>query len=82
MSSIRDTTTVTVVTGPIDGRKRRHEPHRGPLRVSRVETYRIHTDVLEAALEAADGDPRRLDWSRAPVRDGVITMIRVLNQRA
>lgn len=77
--SIRDSATVTVVR-PVDGtgRKsrrqagRRREAHRG-------ESYRIHTDVLRAALKAADGDPRRLDWRGAAVVDGVITMIRIRN---
>lgn len=82
MSTVRDSTTVTVIR-PVDGSRRvKARAHGTRQLASRVESYRIHTDVLRAALTAAGGDPRRLDWSRAAVVDGVITMIRVLNQRA
>lgn len=77
MSTVRDNVTVTAI-GPVDGSRRVKVRRRGR-RTDRVEVYQIHAAVLRAALRAADGDPRRLDWSGAAVRDGVITMIRVLN---
>lgn len=80
MTSVRASTTVTVIS-TIDGSRPRKARRRGAQRASRVATYRIHSDVLRAALLAAEGDPGRLDWSGAAVRDGVITMIRVLNHR-
>lgn len=78
MSTIRDGATVTVIR-PVDGSRRVRARRKGAQRDGRVESYRIHSDVLRAALLAADGDPRRLDWAGAAVVDGVITMIRVLN---
>lgn len=78
MSTIRDNATVTVIR-PVDGSRRVRARRRGARRTDHVESYRIHTAVLRAALKAADGDPRRLDWRSAAVVDGVITMIRVLN---
>lgn len=75
--NLRDNATVTVIR-PVDGtgRKPGRKPGRRPVR---AESYRIHSAVLRAALAAADGDPRRLDWAGAAVVDGVITMIRVRN---
>jgi hypothetical protein len=77
--NIRKNTTI-VITGVVDGSKRVKVRKQGERRVSRVQAYRIHTEVLEAALKIADGDKDRLDWSRATVVDGVITEIRVLNK--
>lgn len=75
--NLRDNATVTVIR-PVDGTGRTPR-RRGGRRAPRVESYRIHSAVLRAALAAADGDPRRLDWAGAAVVDGVITMIRVRN---
>lgn len=81
MSSVRDVTTVIVI-GSVDGSRPRKARQKARQRAAAGSTsYRIHADVLKAALAAAEGDPRRLDWSGAAVRDGVITMIRVLNHR-
>jgi hypothetical protein len=77
--SIRKNTTI-VITGVVDGSKRVKVRNQGERRVSTVHSYRIHTEVLEAALKIAGGDKSRLDWSRATVVDGVITEIRVLNK--
>lgn len=79
MSSVRESATVTVIGPPIDGRRRRKAPQARGQGSGRVARYRIHSDVLRAALVAAGGDPRRLDWAGAAVVDGTITMIRVLN---
>jgi hypothetical protein len=76
--SVRDSATVTVVR-PVDGTGRKPRRRAGRRDADRGESYRIHTDVLRAALALADGDPNRLDWRGAAVVHGVITMIRVRN---
>lgn len=76
--NIRDNATVTVIR-PVDGTGRKPRRRGGRREADRGESYRIHGAVLRAALAAADGDPRRLDWQGAAVVDGVITMIRIRN---
>jgi hypothetical protein len=77
--NVRKNTTV-VITGVVDGSKRVKVRNQGERRVSTVQSYRIHTEVLEAALKIAGGDKDRLDWRDAKIVDGVITEIRVLNK--
>jgi hypothetical protein len=77
--TIRKNTTVTVTT-VIDGSKRVKVRQKGERRVQRVDSYQIHAEVLERALNLAGGDKSRLDWRDATVVDGVITEIRILNK--
>lgn len=69
------------VSTAIDGSKRVKMRQPGERRkVQTVESRKIHEDVYKAALKAADGDVKRLDWKGAKEKDGVIIEIRVLNQ--
>ena len=78
--TVRKNTTV-VVTGVIDGSKKVKVRQKGDKpKVAVVESRRIHERVLNAALNIAGGDMKRLDWEGATVVDGVITEIRVLNR--
>lgn len=69
------------VSTTIDGSKRvkMRQPADRP-KVSTVQSRKIQSDVLDAALKVAGGDVRRLDWADATERDGVIVEIRVLNR--
>lgn len=69
------------VSTTIDGSKRVKMRQPGQRRkVQTVQSRKIHEDVLAAALKAAGGDTRRLDWEGAREVDGVIVEIRVLNK--
>lgn len=69
------------VTSTIDGSKRVKMKQRGERRPAQtVNNRQIHPDIYDAALKAADGDARRLDWNDTKVVDGIIVEIRVLNK--
>lgn len=69
------------VTYTIDGRKRvKMRPPTERRKVEKVNSRKIHNEVLTEALRIAGGDMLRLDWENATEEDGVIIEITVLNK--